>query len=191
MCEGKNQTVVLPLPQATAIYFPSSLSTPNKGTRNSCLALIKCSHHNLALRLDMCLHGYTWLPHEEGDTYLSRQHTKKYEDEHPLKRIEDCKQICSHHRSLYDMEDTKDPGSPKKEQESKSTSGTGPGGTLQTTCRQVLFRSLHCLERGMLPRQLVSAATAWEVQMHGLLFRVCCSTVPRISSHNRCRRVKE
>lgn len=61
----------------------------------------------------------------EWDTYLPRQHAKKYEDEHPLERVEDCKKICGNHRSLYDVEDPEDPGSPKEEQESKSTAGTG------------------------------------------------------------------
>lgn len=64
--------------------------------------------------------------HEDGDTHLSGQHTKKDEDEHPLKCIEDCKQIGRNHRALDDMEDPKDPSSPKEEQESESTSGTGP-----------------------------------------------------------------
>lgn len=63
-------------------------------------------------------------PHE--DTHLSGQHTKKDEDEHPLKSIEDCKQIGCNHGALDDVEDPKDPSSPKEEQESESTSGTGP-----------------------------------------------------------------
>jgi len=64
--------------------------------------------------------------HEDGDTHLSGQHTKKDEDEHPLKSIEDCKQIGCNHGALDDVEDPKDPSSPKEEQESESTSGTGP-----------------------------------------------------------------
>lgn len=41
------------------------------------------------------------------------------------------------------------------------------------------------------PGNFCTAARAWETQMHGLLFRVCCSTVSWISSHNHCGRAKE
>lgn len=140
--------------------FPLFPSHPHQGHKE-CLS---CSDKVFAPQLGFkAEHVPAWLyvtSPKEGDTYFSRQHTKKYEDEHPLKRIEDCKQIRSHHRSLYNMKDAEDPGSPKKEQESKSTSGTGPGETLQTTCRHMLFPPLPCLKRGIMPRQLVSAATA-------------------------------
>lgn len=53
------------------------------------------------------------------------------------------------------------------------------------------FPSFTVLGDECCPDNFCTAARAWEAQMHGLLFRVCCSTASWIGSHNHCRRAKE
>lgn len=129
MREGKNWTEVLsPLREEAKEKFPlpSLLHQQPKYVLPSSDKAFLTQLHFEAGHLPVWVHKAAWVAsHKEQDTYLPGQHTKKDEDEHPLEGVEDCKKVGSNHRSLDNMENPKDPGSPKEEEESKSTSGTG------------------------------------------------------------------